>query len=112
MSAGGQLDRVGPTSAGARRRTGRPGAEHPNDSGVMMMAAVNGDGLAYTVDPTAAQLVAQGKLQRVLEPFCPSSLWFFLYFPSRAQMMPKLRAFVDYARSHLAGVSPRGAARL
>jgi len=78
-----------------------------NDSGVMMMAAVKGKGLAYTLDPTAAPLVAQGKLQRVLEPYCPSSPGFFLYFPSRAQVMPKLRAFIDYARSHLANVVPR-----
>jgi len=78
-----------------------------NDSGVMMMAAVKGKGLAYTLDPTAAPLVAQGKLQRVLEPYCPSSPGFFLYFPSRAQVMPKLRAFIDYARSHLANVAPR-----
>lgn len=74
-----------------------------NDSGVMMLAAVKGKGLAYTVDPTAAPLIAEGRLQRVLEPFCPSSPGFFLYFPSRAQVMPKLRAFIDYARSHLAG---------
>jgi DNA-binding transcriptional LysR family regulator len=73
-----------------------------NDSGVMMMAAVKGKGLAYTLDPNAAPLVAQGKLERVLEPFCPSSPGFFIYFPSRAQVMPKLRAFIDYARNRLA----------
>ena len=73
-----------------------------NDSGVMMMMAVKGKGLAYTLDPNAAPLVAEGKLERVLEPFCPSSPGFFLYFPSRAQVMPKLRAFIDYARERLA----------
>jgi DNA-binding transcriptional LysR family regulator len=75
-----------------------------NDSGVMMMAAVKGRGLVYTLEPTAAPLIAQGKLERVLEPYCPTSPGFFLYFPSRAQVMPKLRAFIDYARGHLAGV--------
>jgi DNA-binding transcriptional LysR family regulator len=82
-----------------------PGQIITNDSGVMMMAAAKGRGLAYTLEPSAAPLVAQGKLERVLEPYCPGSPGFFLYFPSRAQVMPKLRAFIDYARLHLAGAA-------
>jgi len=80
-----------------------------NDSGVMLMAAVKGRGLAYTLEPSAAPLLAQGLLERVLAPFCPSSPGFFIYFPSRAQMMPKLRAFIDYVRHHLAPGAPGSA---
>ena len=88
-----------------------PGRLITNDSGVMIMAALKGRGLAYTLEPTAAPLIAQGRLERVLEPYCPGSPGFFLYFPSRAQVMPKLRAFIDYARLHLAGAAaPRQAA--
>jgi hypothetical protein len=38
-----------------------------------------------------------GRLVRVLEPFSPTSPGLFLYFPSRAQTQPKLRAFIDVA---------------
>ena len=40
---------------------------------------------------------------RVLEPFAPTIPGVFLYYPSRHQMMPKLRAFIDHVKSHPAG---------
>jgi DNA-binding transcriptional LysR family regulator len=36
---------------------------------------------------------------RVLEPFAPMAPGVFLYYPSRHQMMPKLRAFIDHVKS-------------
>jgi DNA-binding transcriptional LysR family regulator len=56
-------------------------------------------GLAQVPEPIAASLVRAGKLVRVLEPFAPMVPGVFLYFPSRHQMMPKLRAFVDHVKS-------------
>jgi hypothetical protein len=35
----------------------------------------------------------------VLEKFAPMAPGVFLYYPSRAQMMPKLRAFIDHVKS-------------
>jgi DNA-binding transcriptional LysR family regulator len=49
--------------------------------------------------PIAASLVKAGKLVRVLEPFAPLMPGVFLYYPSRHQMMPKLRAFIDHVKS-------------
>jgi hypothetical protein len=36
---------------------------------------------------------------QVLEPFASMVPGVFLYYPSRHQMMPKLRAFIDHVKS-------------
>ena len=46
-----------------------------------------------------AGLVRAGKLVRVLEPFASMAPGVFLYYPSRHQMTPKLRAFIDHVKS-------------
>jgi len=65
----------------------------------MLGAAVEGLGLAQVPEPIAAGAVKAGKLVRVLEPFAPMAPGLFLYYPSRHQMMPKLRAFIDHVKS-------------
>jgi DNA-binding transcriptional LysR family regulator len=65
----------------------------------MLGAAVEGVGLAQVPEPIAAELVRAGKLVQVLEKFAPMVPGIFLYYPSRAQMMPKLRAFIDHVKS-------------
>lgn len=72
-----------------------------NDSGLAIEAAAMGLGLAYTVTSSAATFLERGLLEAVLEPFCPETPGFFIYFPSRPQVMPKLRAFIDYATAVL-----------
>jgi DNA-binding transcriptional LysR family regulator len=78
-----------------------PGGFTTNDGALMLAACVEGLGLAYTLEPAAAPLVEQGLVERVLEPFMPESPGFFLYFPHRAQVLPKLRAFADFAVAKL-----------
>jgi len=39
---------------------------------------------------------------QVLEPYAPTAPGMFLYYPSRRQMMPKLRAFVDHVKRRAA----------
>lgn len=70
-----------------------------NGSTLAIAAAVQGVGLTYTLESLVAPLVAQGLLETTLEPFWPRSPGFFLYYPSRAQVMPKLRAFIDHLRA-------------
>jgi DNA-binding transcriptional LysR family regulator len=70
-----------------------------NDIPTMLGAAVEGLGLAQVPEPIAAGAVKAGKLVHVLEPFAPMAPGVFLYYPSRHQMMPKLRAFVDHVKS-------------
>jgi DNA-binding transcriptional LysR family regulator len=65
-------------------------------------AAVDGVGLAQVPEPIAADLLGQGKLERVLEPFASKVPGVFLYYPDRKQTMPKLRAFIDHVKSERA----------
>src|SRR6266702_4133982 len=70
-----------------------------NDMPTMLGAAVEGLGLAQVPEPIAAKAVSGGKLVQVLEKFAPIAPGVFLYYPGRAQMMPKLRAFIDHVKS-------------
>lgn len=57
-------------------------------------AAVDGAGLAFVFEDYVRDPLAAGKLVRVLEDWCPPFDGFFVYYPSRRQMRPALRAFV------------------
>jgi DNA-binding transcriptional LysR family regulator len=70
-----------------------------HDFPTLLGAAVEGVGLAQVPEPVAAAAIRTGKLVRVLEPFAPTAPGVFLYYPSRHQMMPKLRAFIDHVKS-------------
>ncbi|MER8450047.1 LysR family transcriptional regulator [Mesorhizobium sp. M1428] len=59
-------------------------------------AAVDGAGLAFVFEDYVRDALATGKLVRVLEDWCPPFDGFFVYYPSRRQMRPALRAFVDF----------------
>jgi DNA-binding transcriptional LysR family regulator len=77
-----------------------------NDSGLMRTLGVAGVGLIYTIEALVADEIARGRLRVVLEPYLPTVPGLFLYFPSRAQISPAFRAFVDVARESMA---PKGA---
>jgi DNA-binding transcriptional LysR family regulator len=76
-----------------------------NDVPSMLSAALDGVALAQVPEPIAARHLVSGELEEVLATHAPSSAGVFLYFPSRAQVMPKLRAFIDHVTSH---PRPRG----
>jgi DNA-binding transcriptional LysR family regulator len=76
------------------------GALVVNDAGAKCTAARQGLGLAYDLKSTFADDVARGALVPVLERFCQVSEGFFLYYPARRQVMPKLRAFIDVVSRH------------
>ncbi|MER9682198.1 LysR substrate-binding domain-containing protein [Mesorhizobium sp. M0184] len=59
-------------------------------------AAVDGAGLAFVFEDYVRDALVAGKLVRVLEDWCPRFDGFFVYYPSRRQMRPALRAFVDF----------------
>ncbi len=69
-----------------------------NDTELMRLLAVAGVGLLYAFEPMIADELRRGSLRLVLEPYAAAVPGFFLYFPSRAQVSPALRAFVDVAR--------------
>lgn len=69
-----------------------------NDFALTRALAVAGVGLLYTFEPLIADDLRRGSLRLVLEAYAAAVPGFFLYFPSRAQVSPALRAFVDVAR--------------
>jgi DNA-binding transcriptional LysR family regulator len=70
-----------------------------SDFPTLLGAAVEGVGLAQVPEPIATGLIEAGKLLPVLEPFAPTVPGVFLYYPSRRQVLPKLRAFIDHVKS-------------
>ena len=73
-----------------------------NDTELMRLLGVAGVGLLYTFEPQIAAELRRGSLRLVLEPYAAAVPGFFLYFPSRAQVSPALRAFVAMAREAVA----------
>jgi DNA-binding transcriptional LysR family regulator len=69
-----------------------------NDRELLEALALAGRGLLYTLEAVVADDLARGRLQVVLEAYAPSVPGLFLYFPSRSQVSPALRAFVAVAR--------------
>jgi DNA-binding transcriptional LysR family regulator len=73
-----------------------PGPLIVNGTALSLSAAVSGVGLAYNIASNVEPLVGQGLLEPCLHRFMPKTPGFFIYFPSRAQVLPKLRAFLDF----------------
>jgi DNA-binding transcriptional LysR family regulator len=69
-----------------------------DDVDVMIRAAVDGAGVAFTLEDHVAPLLASGALVRVLEDWCPPFAGYFLYYPSRRQQRPALSALIDALR--------------
>jgi DNA-binding transcriptional LysR family regulator len=67
----------------------------------LLDAAVGGVGLAQVPEPVAVASVKAGALRQVLARFAPQTPGVFLYYPSRHQVVPKLRAFIDHLKTHL-----------
>ncbi|MGA1803069.1 LysR substrate-binding domain-containing protein [Rhizobium sp. HT1-10] len=61
-----------------------------------LLAALSGAGLAYLFNIRVEDEVAGGRLVRVLEDWCQPYPGPFLYYPSRRQLRPALRAFIDF----------------
>ena len=72
-----------------------------NDARLLLRAAINGIGLAYSMAPMAREQLESGALVSLLEDYLPPYDGFYLYYPSRAQLAPKLRVFADFLRIRL-----------
>ena len=70
-----------------------------NDSLVMLEAAVAGVGIIYSTEDAIRDKVRAGKLEIVLDQYACSSTGFYLYYPKRSQVLPKLRAFIEHIKS-------------
>ena len=69
-----------------------------NYSDMALRAAVDGLGIAYTLEAMAELFLRSGQLIRVLEEYCPSVEGLFLYYPGHRQIPAALRALIDMIR--------------
>lgn len=69
-----------------------------NDMGVMLRTACAGGGISYGMADTFQAQIARGELVTLLESWLPEFDGFYLYFPSRNNLAPKLRALIDFMR--------------
>lgn len=97
--AGGGLYRWEFEKDGAAMMVAMRGSLVLNDDRLIAEAALAGAGLACLFEGTVAREIADGRLLRVLEDWCPAFPGFFLYYPRRDLMRPVLRAFIDFARA-------------
>ena len=58
-------------------------------------------GIAYVVEPLARRYLREGSLKWLLPPTAIEHDGLFLYYPKRASLAPKLRAFIDVAKKTL-----------
>jgi DNA-binding transcriptional LysR family regulator len=69
-----------------------------NDMALMTKLAVAGAGITFGMEESFRAWIERGELVAVLEEYCPRFAGFYLYYPSRRNIAPKLRAFVDHVQ--------------
>jgi DNA-binding transcriptional LysR family regulator len=77
-----------------------------NTTDLAVRAAVDGLGIAYTVEGQAEPFLRSGQLVRLLEDWSPSFEGLFLYYRSHRQVPTALRALIDMIQAH--GPLPTG----
>lgn len=69
-----------------------------NESGYQIDAAIDEQGIIYTSEDSIRNELKSGKLEIVLDKFKTSSSGYYLYYPKKSQVLPKLRAFIDHVQ--------------
>jgi DNA-binding transcriptional LysR family regulator len=92
---------------GKTKRMTLAGAVTVNDPFLAIRAAVDGLGIAYTVEALAEPFLRTGQLVRILERCSPCFEGLFLYYPGHRQVPAALRAFIDMIRAPKSAQSMR-----
>ena len=69
-----------------------------NTGGLRLASALDGLGLAYMPEDQALPYLADGRLIRVLDDWCPSFPGYHLYYPSRRHSSPAFALLVEALR--------------
>ncbi|MBV9237503.1 MAG: LysR family transcriptional regulator [Xanthobacteraceae bacterium] len=69
-----------------------------HDVPTLLAAAMQGLGLVQVPHPLARAPIANGQLQALLPSFAITTPGVFLYYPSKRQLLPKLRAFIEHIK--------------
>jgi len=80
------------------RRLSVDGRVMVDDPDLAVRAAVDGLGIAYTIEALAEPFLRSGQLVRVLEDWSPTVEGLFLYYPGHRQVPAALRALIDMIR--------------
>ncbi len=70
-----------------------------NTPDLAVRAAVDGLGIAYTIEARVEPFLRSGQLVRVLEDWSPSFEGLFLYYSGHRQVPAALRALIDMIRT-------------
>lgn len=76
-----------------------------NDMALMIKLALSGAGITFGMEETFLPWLKRGELEAVLEDYCPRFQGFYLYYPTRRNLAPKLRALIDHLRQPGAGLT-------
>ncbi|HGV0041938.1 TPA: LysR family transcriptional regulator [Enterobacter ludwigii] len=69
-----------------------------NDLRLMLRLALAGGGITFATYETFRPFIEKGQLVSLLDDFLPPFPGFYLYFPQRRNMAPKLRALIEHVR--------------
>ncbi|WP_110597624.1 LysR family transcriptional regulator [Salinicola lusitanus] len=69
-----------------------------NDLRAMLEAAVNGVGIAFTVDAWAAPLIREGRLVTMLDDWCAPFDGFYFCYPRQRHHLAAMRVFIDFLK--------------
>ena len=72
-----------------------------DDYDLCVTAARKGLGFYYSAVEVVAEDLQAGRLEEFFQAQIPASGGLFLHYPSRSQILPKLRVFIDFVRDRL-----------
>jgi DNA-binding transcriptional LysR family regulator len=99
LKGSGRLYEWDVVDAGKETRVAVSGSVVITDSTAAIELALAGVGIAYAAEPMVREHLAAGRLKRLLPEAASHEEGFFVYFPKRASMAPKLRAIIEATRA-------------
>ncbi len=72
-----------------------------NDLLLMIRTTLADGGITFATEATLRPYIASGDLVPLLEAYLPPFPGFYLYFPNRRNMAPKLRSLIDHVRANI-----------
>jgi DNA-binding transcriptional LysR family regulator len=99
LTANGTLRAWSLERNGRAQRISVAGRVTVNNPDLAVRAAVDGLGIAYTVEALAEPFLRSGQLVRILEGWSPTLEGLFLYYHGHRQVPAALRAFIDMIRA-------------
>lgn len=69
-----------------------------NNMALMIKLAIAGAGITFGMEKSFRPAIARNQLVPILEAYCPYFPGFYLYYPGRRNLAPKMRALIDHLR--------------